>query len=186
MIKLVETKEENELFEEIYKIVAGEKNFIIEEKGDNVIRYLFFEGNNAIGTMEFVPYNPQVFTTVEHEFSFINLPEIKKHKDKTWEVDKVGFLPNYRKRGHVQLVIDCIMHHHTIYNNTYAICLFDEKFYRLLRILHRQYDIKQVGETFVVKGEIEKTVPATIHMPTVYHVYQESGRKPNVKEIVKI
>ena len=176
MFKLVQTTKEHETFENIWRSIAKEKHFVVDEDRNRSVRYLFYEKNQPIGTMEFVPYNPEIFTTVEKDFAFSKIPEIQKHRSTTWEVDKVGFLPDYRGRGYVQWVIDCLMHHHVLHQNTHVVCLFDRKFYRLLRILYREYPMQQVGEAFVAKGEIEPIIPVVIHLPTVYEVYQKKQK----------
>ncbi|QNU24802.1 hypothetical protein [Geobacillus zalihae] len=91
-------KRRKEAFKEIWRKIAAEKKFTFEEE-EETEKFLFWEGDTPIGTMEFVPYNPTVFTTVENEFPFSSLPEIRNNKGKVWEVDKVGFLPEYRKKA---------------------------------------------------------------------------------------
>lgn len=163
MFKKVETVKENLIFQDIYETFAKEEKFHVESSAEDAVKYLFFDGNTPIGTMEISPYHPETFSTVENDFTFSDIPFIQENKQTVWEVDKVGLLKEHRKKGHVMNVVHCMMQHFDKYGMTHGIALFEYRFYRLLRLLVAKGVMEELSPKFRVKGEVLPIIPVVIH-----------------------
>lgn len=163
MFKKVETVEEHIMFQDIYETFAEEQKFHVEGSAKDAVKYLFFDGNTPVGTMEISPYHPEVFSTVENDFSFSSVPFIQENKSTVWEVDKVGLLKEHRKKGHVMNVVHCMMQHFEKYGMTHGIALFEYKFYRFLRMLVSPGVFEELSPKFRVPGELLPIIPVAIH-----------------------
>jgi len=182
MFKQVITAEDHMIFDDIYNRIWDEQHFIKEERGTSAVRYLFYYEDVPVGTLELLPFQPDVFTTVNNDFSFSSLDSIRENISNTWEMDKLGFLPENRGKS-VESVIPCLIHHYHKYGTEYAICLMDYKFFRLMRIRYRHFPMKQVGEPFIVEGEKSLSVPIVMHFPSMYERYikEQERLTPPVK-----
>lgn len=176
MFKRVETIKELNTARILHRLIFEEKNFVVEEINPKAIQYMFYDGDLAIGLVEFVPYQPETFTTVENDFAFSDIADIQLHKGTTWEVDKLGLLPEYRKKGYMNAIIDCLAYHAVVYGATRYVALLDALFFRMLQITYRKYPIKKVGKTFTVTGEKSKSVPVIVDMEKSIQIYMRDNK----------
>jgi len=165
--KVVDTLEDNISFQKIYEEIAREQEFHIEETSKESVRYLFLDEGKKVGTLEVTPYNPELFSTVETDFAFSELDVIKNNRESAWEVDKVGILKDYRGKGLAIDVVHCLVHHREKYNFKYAVCLFEYRFYRMMRMTVPQEALAAVSERFTVLGETKPVIAVIVDMEMV-------------------
>ncbi|MDD9310736.1 hypothetical protein PUS82_05385 [Cytobacillus firmus] len=176
MFKKVETTKELNTARHLHRVIFEEKNFVVEEINPEAIQYLFYEEDKAIGLVEFIPYHPEIFTTIENDFAFSEINDIQCHQGTTWEVDKLGLFPEYRKKGYMNAIIDCLAYHAVVYGATRYVALLDALFFRMLQIAYRKYPIKKVGKTFTVTGEKSKSVPVIVDMEKSIQIYMRDNK----------
>ena len=159
MFKKVETENEQAIFEQIWSDVCEEKGFLPDPCVDHATRYLIDnrlvvngqtvvpeEGFQYIGTIELVPYNPAVYTTVEGRFEpYDTYHKVKDHGHRTFEIDKLCITKDYRSKGHLPDVLHALMEHGEEANVKYYIATTEYAFYRTLKI-GCSVKLEQIGD----------------------------------------
>lgn len=163
MFKKVETKEEYRLFRMIWEEVRCEKDYqedapmapgatcylISNQKEDEKGQLATpEEGFKWIGTMEMVPYQPEVYTAVESEFEpYENYFKIKEVPHRTYEIDKLCLKKEYRSKGYMNHFTHVFYDHASTHQAKYYTAITERTFYRTLR-KEFQLPLEQVGEAF--------------------------------------
>lgn len=108
MFKKAETKNEKDLFNEIFKSSFAEKNYETAPFAGECFDILVENNNGKVsGTLELVPYKPGTgLTTVEDMFDFSKLDVLQgvKHSN-IYEVDKLSVLEEERRNGTLDNII---------------------------------------------------------------------------------
>lgn len=161
MFRKIESKEDFRIFRKIWNRTAEEEGYTKEIYLQDALRYFLLNEGEIIGTIEFLKYQPEIYSNVEYDFSFSHLGIVRDFKDTIWEIDKVCILKKHRRKGHVQNIFHTMAHHAETYDVSHYITLIDNTFYKFLRILTR-YPLEKVGTPFVAKGETRKSVPCML------------------------
>ncbi|WP_410985149.1 hypothetical protein [Bacillus cereus] len=111
MFKEVKTLVDHTIFNKIWKNTALEEGYIFEQTNGDTERYFLVEEDTIVGTIEFIKYNPKIFSTVEQDFPFIELSEIRENFNFIWEIDKVCILRKHRKMRHIQKIFHLLASH---------------------------------------------------------------------------
>lgn len=162
MFREIQTKEDFKIFSKIWNRTAEEEGYTKELYLQDAIRYFLTHNNEIIGTIEFIKYQPEIYSTVEQDFSFSHLSVVKENKHTIWEIDKVCILKKHRRKGHVKNIFHTMAHHAESYDVSYYVTLIDNTFYKFLRLLTR-YPLERVGTPFIAKGEQKKSVPCMLN-----------------------
>lgn len=161
LFRRVETEQDHLVFESIWKKVATEKHFTFDLHHHETIRYFIQNETDIVGTIEFMKYNPNVYSTFGNDFTISKFPVIEEHQETVWEVDKVCILKKWRGRGYLQHAFHAMAHHAKLYEVSHYIALIERFFYHTLRLLTR-YPLQKLGEPFLIEGEKRKVVPCLL------------------------
>ncbi|WP_461200775.1 GNAT family N-acetyltransferase [Anoxybacillus sp. TBDG-1] len=168
--KLVETAEEQKLFQRIYEQIWEEVGFQKEQSSPFSKKYLFFEEGKAVGTLELYPFDPQSPYSIEKDFSFSKhekiLEGLKKGKV-IWEVDKVGILPAHRGKGFMELLVQFFIEHRKNYGLDLGIFLLEERFFRVLKKIYTEKILFSIGPSLIFEGERKKVVPSIVDLESL-------------------
>ncbi|GGE30578.1 hypothetical protein GCM10011391_06560 [Pullulanibacillus camelliae] len=124
----------------------------------------FFQRKKVIGTVEFIPYDPNnPESTIEPHCPFSDDEGIRLHQARTWEIDKLCIHEDFQKKGHFNQFIAIFFAHMKATQPKFYIGLMEEKFFRMLRM---SFGLKVVQQK-------EKIVsPQTTLVPILFDVEQ--------------
>lgn len=107
MYKKVETSQDQEKFEKIWGLIAEEEGFELMPIYNKSDKYLILhEDGSAIGTLEFLKYNPKVFSNMEYYFPFSEQKIVQEHMDSIiYESSKVSILKEYRNPVQIKKIL---------------------------------------------------------------------------------
>lgn len=164
--KKVTTKEDLAIFKDIWLKACVEMEYESEPFPENAVRYLVTnKKGDYIGTIEFIPYNPDEFSTIEKYHSFREDREVFDNKEFVYEVDKVAILKEHRKSWHVFTFLEIMMANAVEYDSLYYLGFMEKMFFRLARIYFKGQPI-QVSKEWVwdehtlipVKMDVKKSL----------------------------
>ena len=183
MYKLVETAQEREKFNALYKESFAEKNYELDEyyKGE---RYSFLVTNKFgeyAGTIEFVPYKPhsKESTLIDHKM-FLNYEEILENVETTWEIDKVTVKAEDRKNRTLDNIIHSIKEITEMNGVTHLIGEMNPIFCRALKI---EYKLNVIRTGGIVRTEAYPYIPTIIPIKAASKQYVEKFLKVEQVEV---
>ncbi|MFT4412550.1 hypothetical protein ACLM5H_01700 [Fredinandcohnia humi] len=171
MFELVRTSRQQRKFEETWEYFCYKYGWCNDPYAENGVRYNLllakknlFSPKKVIGTIEFIPYDPNnPNSTVEGPYkgNFSRIEEIGKNQSRVWEIDKLCISENFQRKGNFQSLLHIFHHHAKLHQPKYYIALIEKKFYRMLRISFG-FSVEQKGEA--LKGQ------KTVLIPIVFNV----------------
>jgi hypothetical protein len=179
MFKLVETKTEHEMFADFWRELCSEKQFTETKSAPCAQKYFIVNDKGLyVGIVEFQAYAPEIFSTVEEDFAFMKVEKVRKNREKTFEIDKIGILKEYRSQGFLNEIFAAILHHTETNDVDQYIGLIDSVFYRSLRGFYA-INIERV-EIVEKKKKINKIINGK---STLYPILFEVSNIENMKEV---
>lgn len=146
MIKKVVTKEELEIFKEIWYEACDDMEYESEPFAEDGVCYLLINKEGIpIGTAEIIPYKPNKFSTVEKYHSYLGDKRVSENLGYVYEMDKASISKKHRRQGHIIEMLDIIRLHSEEYGGKYYIGFMEEKFYRAARFVYKT-GLEKVGE----------------------------------------
>jgi hypothetical protein len=147
--KKAETIAEHKKIGDMWGKAAEEMGYFNDKSPEFAELFAFLnEEQQEIGCVEFVKYNPEVYTSCElpkRGFMFSQLEQIKKHKDRTYEIDKLCFVSGIRNMGYLPNILDVFSFHQKQKNVKYYISLINSSFFKLLQKFYG-VEVEQVGD----------------------------------------
>ncbi|MEO2222709.1 GNAT family N-acetyltransferase [Priestia megaterium] len=189
--KIVETKEEMDLFKQIWLEVCDEKNFESEDfhSKETGVHFLFANQNGEyVGTAEVGKYIPNEKSTVQYYYDFSKLKHIQQNIEDVYEIDKVCIKSEYRSQGILEDMIYALFSHYKLYNAAYYVSAIESIFYRALK---RGYKIPlvQVEEEEKRKQQFNDFFLYPVHFnPALYINYlnNEESSRININHLEEI
>ncbi|MBU8686493.1 GNAT family N-acetyltransferase [Priestia megaterium] len=169
--KIVETKEEMDIFKEIWLEVCDEKTFESEEFHSHKtgVHFLFPNKNGEyVGTAEVGRYIPNDNSTVHYYYDFSKLNYIQGNREHVYEIDKVCIKPEYRSQGLLENMIYALLFHHKLFQSTYYVSAIESIFYRALTRIYK-VPLVQVEEEEKKMQQFNNFFLHPVHLnPAVY------------------
>ena len=152
MFEIVTTTKQQKQFETTWEYFCKKYGWDNDPYAKDGIRYnLLLPGikKKVIGTVEFIPYNPNnPNSTVEGRFPFSSFEDIRIHQERVWEIDKLCLHKDYHRLGYFDYFIH-VFYEHIIHNHPkYYVALMERKFFRMVRISFG-LGVEQRGEAMV-------------------------------------
>lgn len=139
----VDSMEKKEVFERLYGEMCIDKNANKLDIHEDAECYLILDDNgDSIGTVEFLKYNPKVYSNIEQYYEFSEDKKVKEmlKQDKViYELGKISILKNEQRKGHLIKVLNCIIEHQKENQVNDYFCSINPE---LLLILSWQYRVK--------------------------------------------
>lgn len=164
MYKLVETLEEERVFDQIWTQSWLEKGFELEFADETLGRCLVYdELDIPVATVEMKPYTPYN-SELDKLAPFASHPAIVLEPDKVAEVDKVAVLKDHRGKNLDRLLATIVLfaEKHQIKN---YVTLLEPVLFRALKISFH-VPMSRVGNRIYYKGD--DVIPAIIHAEQFY------------------
>lgn len=181
MYELVKTARQQKKFQTTWEYFCDKYKWVNDPYAKDGVRYNlllhkkgFYKKSKVIGTIEFIPYNPQnPNSTVEGRFNFSKYDEIARHQQEIWEIDKVCIHQDYQRQGYIQIFSQIIYEHAAEHRPKCYLALIEKKLYRWLKFSFGSY-VKQKGTAL--------DVPTTSLIPAVLEIEEfmkaeEAGQK---------
>ncbi|MEF2969128.1 hypothetical protein V3851_25425 [Paenibacillus sp. M1] len=164
MYKLVETVEEELMFNKIWTEAWLEQGFELEFSEEAVGRCLVFdEAEMPVATVEMKPYTPEM-TGLNRLAPFNEHPAILADPWRTVEVDKVALHKEHRGKNLDRLLATIVLFAEERNIRNY-VTLLEPVLFRALKISFH-VPMSRVGERFFYKGA--DVIPAIIHAAEFY------------------
>lgn len=178
MYKLVETVEEQKLFDEIYKSSFKEQNYELDEYYTGIpMNYLVTNKNGEFsGTIQFVEFDPNSNKSIldfsnlflEHDL-LANYP-----KQKFWEVDKLSVLSSQRKEGTLDCIVEAINEITFKHHVDYLLGEINPIFHRALKINYG-FDVINVSDIMDSKNKKYQIIPIIISLNCLRESHLETN-----------
>lgn len=172
----VHTDKQQRQFEETWEYFCRKYDWENDPYAPNGVRYnlivpgqRWFGKRKVMGTIEFIPYDPNnPNSTVEGRYgmSFYALQEIRDHRERVWEVDKICLHEDYQRKGFFHIFPEILLEHAKEHKAKYYLGLMEEKFYRMLRI---GYGLDVVRKGSPVQGPKTTLVPVVFNVESILH-----------------
>lgn len=187
MYVLVKNTRQQKEFQATWETVCRKQNWYNDPYAIDGVRYILFHPlkkvfvrKRVIGTIEFLPYNPNnPFSTVEGpgKFEFSKIEEIQHNINRTWEIDKLCLGEAYQRQGYFKNFILVFYDHIIKYQPKYYIGLMEKKFFRMIRMVFG-IAIEQPGQE--LKG------PTTSLVPIILDIEKLITNKKRVEMILRM
>ncbi|MFD1175302.1 hypothetical protein ACFQ3W_03175 [Paenibacillus puldeungensis] len=165
MYKVVETPEEEQLFNGIWTQAWLEKGFELEFSTEVLGRCIVYDDEQeSVATAEIKPYSPNKDFPLNQLAPFAEHPAVIAEPGQVSEVDKVALLKEHRGKNLDRLLATIVFfsEEHEI---RHLVALLDPLLSRALRISFH-VPMSKVGTKFFYKGA--DVVPAIIHVAEIY------------------
>lgn len=186
MYELVKTPRQQRKFEKTWEYFCTQYGWLNDPYAKDGQRYnlivqqgSIYKRKKAIGTIEFIPYDPNnKDSTVEgpDRFQFSEYDEIRLNQEYVWEIDKLCIHQNYQRQGYFHNFMHIIFHHATEHQTKYYLSLMEQNLYRMLKFMLGTF-IEQKGEPF--------TGPTTSFIPTVIHIEKILRDKGKIRKLLE-
>lgn len=148
MYKLVQTAEDERLFNELYKQSFSEKNYELDDyyKGECFSYLVANKFGQFAGTLQFAPYRPHTKrSTLNEPTLFLEVEDVAQHIDTIWEVDKVTVRREDGRNGVLNNIVETIKEVTQKYGVTHLVSEMNPVFCRALKIQY-QLDVMKVRQ----------------------------------------
>lgn len=172
MFELAKSARQQREFKLLWEDICHKSGWANDPYAENGDRYnlllpknSFLKRKKVIGTIEFIPYlQTNQYSAAEERFKFSELPEIKSHMDRVWEIDKLCLHARYQRRGYFRSFSHIFFDHINKYSPKYYLGLIEKKFYRMLRFTFGS-NVKQKGKALT--GPNTALIPAVIDIECI-------------------
>lgn len=147
-----------------------ERRFVIE-----LNQKTLNENDAVIGALEFVPFNPEVYSIVESYHPFSQIPDVAENREKTFEIGKLCIDEEYQATGYFKDVLACIFQHHLDTGATQYVAMMRYYLFQMLTEKFK-FDIKGLAEP--------KANPIDLSLPIMFKV-EDLIKNPLIKRIIE-
>lgn len=173
MYKIVETTEEQILFNQIFQPAFEKMNYDYENPSDAINLLVTNKFKKYSGTIQFAGFKPtSKLTMLEYPELFLN-HDILSNVDYKYirEVDKVAVLEAERKNGTLDNIIETIYRYTKEQDIRYLVGEMNPVFFRALRVM---YGLSPLKASKLVRGKEAdySTQPAILVMPDIWRQYE--------------
>ncbi|MBS4209141.1 hypothetical protein [Bacillus sp. FJAT-50079] len=180
MYEIVKSSRQQKKFAHTWEYFCEKYGWHNDPYAKNGVRYNLLSSNNrkrVIGTVEFIPYDPNnPHSTVEGRMRFSEFEGVKLHQQRVWEIDKLCLHQDYQRRGYFENFMPVFYDHVQSHKPKYYIGLMEKRFFRMLRISFR-LGIEQKGAEFVG--------PSTTLIPVLFDVEKMMENEEMVRRLFK-
>ncbi|MEK3796889.1 hypothetical protein MHI18_01325 [Peribacillus sp. FSL H8-0477] len=152
MYEIVKTSRQQIQFQHSWEYFCEKYNWENDPYAKDGIRYNLLlpeKKKKVIGTIEFIPYDPQnPDSTVEGRFPFSTFEDIRINQKRVWEIDKLCLNKEFHRQGFFEDFMHVFYDHATSHYPKYYVALMEKKFYRMMRISFG-LGVDQRGEAMV-------------------------------------
>ncbi|MCD5324161.1 GNAT family N-acetyltransferase [Pontibacillus sp. HN14] len=161
MYRKVTNVEYNSQFNELWRQTCEEGGAKYLDKQDDATRYIITHRKEIVGTIEFLPRNPEKHSLVEGYFDFVNNELVPCEKEGVFEIGKFTVKKGYRGRGISEDLLLIVADHAREYNVKWYFAALNEKLYK--RFTERfNLELIQVGSSI--------SISSGVIVPVIYNV----------------
>ncbi|WKA57791.1 hypothetical protein QWY16_14985 [Planococcus shenhongbingii] len=149
MFELVNSEEQQKIFNGIWEEVWKEKGYELEYSSETIAQLLLKVQNQYVATIEFKKLSS---STICSTFDFKAFPFIEKNFDHGVEIDKISIAKEYRGFEVLNAIISAMGHFAKDTGLLYYVALIEPRFYLTLR-KHYKINVEKLGPPFFYKGD---------------------------------